>query len=86
MNARVSQTCPVDANNQVAQMNMRFPRLRVIHPTHSKATDIQIDRILAPDDIHQVLGWLPGGDRQGGQMLLLAEKAAFDIAGLSVHY
>ena len=67
-------------------MNMRFPRLRVIHPPHSKATDIQIDRILAPDDIHQILGRLPGGDRQGSQMFLLAEKAAFDITGLCVHH
>ncbi|PZQ93989.1 MAG: hypothetical protein DI539_31425 [Flavobacterium psychrophilum] len=54
-------------------------------PPHSKTTDIQKNRVLAPNDIQQVLGCLPGGDRQGGQMLLLAEKAAFDIAGLSVH-
>src|SRR3990167_7198498 len=52
---------------------------------HGKAADIQIDLILAPDDIHQIASGLPGWDRHRGQVLLLPEQALFNFAGAFGH-
>src|SRR5690606_24762233 len=52
---------------------------------HGEAADVQIDVVLAPDQIEQILGRLTGGDGQGCKVFLLPERALAGIAGLGGH-
>src|SRR5690606_334547 len=52
---------------------------------HGEAADIQINVVLAPDQVEQILGGLTGGDWQGCKVFLFPERALAGFAGLGGH-